>query len=203
MGRRTPRTRRSDEEMQGALKKHAILLQRYCALAFGEGREEYLGEIAAKLRLLAIETRKNTPLLQSVMKAKEIDPQIGGLTLEAFLSFPAVGVKVGPSEYKDLSYGDFIRGWAEQMGGAHEDWAVDDALAMSFRLPAYVKEADGLHMNVLQLRHAARFVLGITLLCLRELGVEGIVVVRQGMSGPLDPWHFPPELLGGDDKKGT
>ena len=65
-GSQVPRPR---EEIVQALRDHVRLLGEYITKAFVEGDEAYLGEVAAKLRLLATETGQNKPLLLDVMDA--------------------------------------------------------------------------------------------------------------------------------------
>jgi hypothetical protein len=64
MSRRVPR---EVPELVEALRRHTSLLEEYCTRAFTDGDDRYLGEIAAKLRLLVYEHGRNRPLLIDLM----------------------------------------------------------------------------------------------------------------------------------------
>jgi hypothetical protein len=48
---------------------------------------------------------------------------------------------------------ELIRAWCEQLGGAHEDWAVDEALVNAIHAPISV---GGMQPTAMELRNLAR-----------------------------------------------
>ena len=51
-----------------SLKRHLNLLEQFCVEAFKKNNDDYLGEVAAKIRLLTISFRSNKPLLIGLME---------------------------------------------------------------------------------------------------------------------------------------
>jgi hypothetical protein len=43
-----------------------------------------------------------------------------------------------------------IRGWCEQLGGVHEDWAVEEALVNAVHLPVFI---GGMQPSAIELRN--------------------------------------------------
>src|SRR5438105_1473256 len=70
---RRDRSARSLDEMTGALLRHTRLLCEYMYRAFDEGDADYLGEVACKLRLLAVKSRQNEALIQRVMSEHSLN----------------------------------------------------------------------------------------------------------------------------------
>lgn len=129
------RARRSRDEMVQALARHTRLLRAYAELALSN--EDYLGEIAGKLRLLIVETKQNTPLLLAVANEFAIDLKPSAstaLTYSEFLDSMAFAYNLDSPDFVTVSYRDLIRSWAEQQGAPHEDWDVDEPLAALFSM---------------------------------------------------------------------
>lgn len=144
------RTGRPLSEMVDALERQTLLLQEFCQRAFAEGDLTYLAEIANKLRLLAVRSKNNEPLLLRVMEEHNLDLKIPvgpgpiesapRISIEQFLAQPAGAVRIPFPDGEFVSYtnGQLIRAWAEQLGGAHEDWRMEDAFRTLLALPAFV-----------------------------------------------------------------
>lgn len=132
-----------------ALRRQIRLLKEFSERAFERGEVDYCGEIANKLRLLVTEFRSNKPLLLKLMDELGISVPVtmGGppvqvppgypkpgekIDLRRYLELPACMIRVPSGELRELSKTELIRSWAEQHGGAHEDWAQGDAF-ISFR----------------------------------------------------------------------
>lgn len=130
-----------------SLRKHVKLLREFSARAFRDGDLDYLGEVAAKLRLLVYEHGRNKPLLLALMDEFGIDVPItlGGppiqplsgqpgpgdqVSLREFLELPACGVRVPSGGFVQLTKKEFIGVWAQQHGAAHEDWELNEELAV-------------------------------------------------------------------------
>jgi hypothetical protein len=75
---RKRRVERQLPELVQTLRDEVEKLWEFGKLAFEEGRDEYLGEVAAKLRLLVCEPRQGRPLLLAIMDEFGIEL---GLTL--------------------------------------------------------------------------------------------------------------------------
>ena len=141
--------------MVEALRKHVRLLEEYAHRAFSEGNFDYTGEVAGKLRLMAIRFGSNEPrLLRLMEETGELIPIIldgppipltpqghrGGdaISLEYFLSLLAVGVRVPSGTFVELTNADLIRAWAEQAGAPHEDWSMEEGLRTVLTLPVFI-----------------------------------------------------------------
>lgn len=133
--------------MVEALSRNVRLIDAYVDKAMTD--DDYLGEIAAKLRVLIVDiprNRKHTPLLLGVANAYKstlgINPINGdnraAFTWTQFLDSMAMHTSKPGNEPHTLTYRDFIRGWAEQAGGAHEDWEIDSALLEMIQFGARV-----------------------------------------------------------------
>jgi hypothetical protein len=70
---RARRVPREVAELVERLREHTSLLREYSERAFADGDDRYLGEIAAKLRLLVYEHGRNRPLLIDLMEECGID----------------------------------------------------------------------------------------------------------------------------------
>jgi len=49
----------------------------------------------------------------------------------------AVARRISTGELVQLSNEDLIRGWAEKLGGAHEDWSIPEGLATVIHDPVF------------------------------------------------------------------
>ena len=192
--------------MVDALERHTLLLQEFCERAFGKGDATYLGEIANKLRLLAVRSRKNEPLLLRVMEEYRLDFRIPvgpgpiesapRITVEEFLAQPAGAVRIPFPDGEFVSYtnGQLIRAWAEQIGGAHEDWKMEEAFRTMLALPAFVGSAER-QITVEVLKIAALVVLDVARRCLFQLGVQSVCRVGATTAVPLGAWPKRPSLF--------
>lgn len=186
--------------MIDALAKHTRLLQDYSDRAFRQHDPSYLGEVAAKLRLLVVETRQNAPLLVRVMKAHglEIGVLVGAappkeIPIEQLLDSWAGSVRLDDGSFANFSHRDLIRSWAEQMGAAHEDWALEEGLLRAISLPAYVGPGRQIFEN--NLAAVALMTLDMARRCLLALGVRDVEpgsgrIVKVG----LGEWPKPPTV---------
>lgn len=139
---------REKAELIDALKKHLRLLKEYYERAFVKGDADFYGEIACKIRLLAIKGRSNKPLLIKLQN-------ITGQNMKIAINKPSGSVQMTLSEYMN-SFGCVIRNsddqlmefakkdviaiYAEQIGGCHEDWAIKDELFQMINSNIYINE---------------------------------------------------------------
>ncbi len=147
-----PRQERDLSEMLQSLESQLNILEEHSQKAFGERREEFLPEVATKLRVLLVRSRHNKPLLFEVADRLGIEmtvtldgsPGLGSkpenpnsmpgdkLSLDAFFDLMAVTVRTSAG-LVPMTKRELIRAWSEQLGGSHEDWSVDEALVNAVR----------------------------------------------------------------------
>ena len=145
-------------EMANALAAHLVLLGRYIDAA-AAGDHVYLGEIAAKMRLLVItkpKPNKQVGLLVRLAKLldSELEITLGGapgwkdmqdrtagdvVTLDEWLASFALQVETSEGP-RQLTTGELVCVWAEQYGAAHEDWTIDEAFSVSLQWDAMRNE---------------------------------------------------------------
>ncbi len=177
---RRPKVPRPLSEMVGVLVQHLNLLHEYYARAYEQGDERYLGEIAAKLRLLLVESRQNRALLLSLMdhfgsmtKVRMEEPwgEVKLMSLRDYLADLCFAKEV-PSGRAIVSNIEFIRLWAEQHGAAHEDWEHDEAFNAVRRSGLII---GGSQAHVLGLRAITRTILSVANSFLQELENQGVI----------------------------
>ncbi len=122
-----------------ALRQHIDLLRFDAHHAFQEHNELFLGEIAAKLRLLVAEQgRRRRPLLLDLMDALAADiqfrlnlppvrdPDAGrDVTLRHYMGRTALGIRT-EGGFRMLTHAEFVRERAQQYGSSHEAWEVTE-----------------------------------------------------------------------------
>lgn len=167
-----PRINRELGEMIENLERQLMLLEEYSHYAFSEGRQEFLPEVAGKLRILLVRSRHNVPLLFEVANRVGVVPRVvldgppvqlppgepgpgDEVSLDDFFDRQAVMIKTSDG-LVSMTKRELIRAWCEQLGGAHEDWAVDEALVNAVRFPVLV---GGMQAMALELRNCARLTL--------------------------------------------
>jgi hypothetical protein len=170
--RRIPRT---DAELVDALARHTSLLRDYCARAFDDGDDRYLGEVAGKLRVLAYASKMNEPLLLNLSDHYGADttfvldgpPQVevmpgvhGGdaIELRDYLGVLAFYTTTESGEPLQLLNKDVVSLWAQQSGAAHEDPALDERLHRLRTSGAFI---GGQPSEVMVLRSIALTVLAV------------------------------------------
>ena len=134
-----PRVPRSQDELVVALRQHVALLREYSQRAFVDGRREYLGEVAGKLRVLAYESRTNKPLLLGLMDELNIEVSLtfdkpGGrrqATLRQHLDDLACAVQTPSRGLVAISNNQFLATWAQQQGASHEDWEQNEEFVVA------------------------------------------------------------------------
>lgn len=168
-------TRRSREEMLQALKRQVRLLRDYAQKAFIEGNADYAGEVATKLRLLVTKFRFNEPLLLRLMQETGLEPKIrlqgppipltpaghragDEISLEEYLNLDAIGMRVPSGSFVILSKVNFVRAIAEQAGGSHEDWEMDEILATILSSRIFIM---GQHASLAELQTTVDAVLNV------------------------------------------
>jgi hypothetical protein len=130
--------------MVAALARQVRLLDAYIEKALTDA--DYLSEIAGKLRLLIIDipgNRRHKPLLLEVAQVYQVTqrltPEEGAdrepFTWPQFLDRAAATLTDGSGEPRNITFREFIRAWAEQAGGTHEDWEIDQSLIDMINLP--------------------------------------------------------------------
>lgn len=141
-----PKYQRSLDDMVNALRRHLKILRDHSNKVFIDGDPDYGAEVAKQLRILATEFGSNKPLLIKLMAITNIKVNVllgdkppglyppgynkeKGMKLEAYMKLMPVGRRISTGEFIQLSNEDLIRGWAEKLGGAHEDWSIPEGLA--------------------------------------------------------------------------
>lgn len=124
------KVQRSTSALLKKLLLHLKLLNELSDKAFYEcEHEDYLGEVAGKLRVLVIETRTNKPLLINLMHHFEYERAwINGIGVEKTLRTFMYGLAVMHRDACEFSYEKTIRYLSQQSGGSHEDWELDPEL---------------------------------------------------------------------------
>lgn len=167
-----PRKKRQLSEMIHRLETQLELLRQYSEQAFGRRRAEYYGEVATKLRILLVRSRHNTPLLLEIadrlkvplnvtLQGPPVEPPKGEpgpgdtVTLDRFFDLSAMHIRTSVG-LVGISKREMIRAWCEQLGGAHEDWAIDEAILNALELPWVVND---IHPAVIELGNCARIAL--------------------------------------------
>ena len=167
--------KRTLADMVEQLETQLRLLREYSDRAFGDKQDEYLPEVAGKLRLLLVKSRHNKPLLLEVADQLGVNLEVtihgppglqypagdltegrcrvgDRITLDAFFDLLAVGVKTS-SGFITLTKRELIRAWCEQLGGVHEDWSVDEEVVKAIKTGLTV---GGYEPCVLELNNCAR-----------------------------------------------
>ena len=172
---RGPRLKRDISEMVDRLVSQLAVLDRVATIAFGnESRTEFLPEVATKLRLLTVPSKQNKPLLLEVAKALSLPlvVTLGGppipiqlnnktfmpgdaITLDQFLDLGAVTMRTSAGLIT-FTKRELIRAWSEQLGGAHEDWTVDEGLVNAVTTEVRVL---GMNPTVMELRNTTHLVI--------------------------------------------
>jgi hypothetical protein len=132
--------------MVAALRRHVRLLEDFGHRLFDEGNVDYAGEIAGKIRLLAAKFGSNVPLLIRLMRDTGIEVKVvlGGpeegreVTLGEFMHLVAVAIRLPAGNLAELTKEDMVRGWAEQVGSCHEDWAMSESLSAVLSSDLYI-----------------------------------------------------------------
>ena len=164
-----PRVTRELAEMIDQLERQLSLLEEYATKAFSETRSEYLPEVASKLRILLVRSKQNSPLLFEVADRLGLVPRVridgppveplpgepgpgDEITLDAFFDLRAVAISTSTGLVM-MTKRQLIRAWCEQLGGVHEDWAVEEALVNAVRLPVFI---GGMQPSAMELGNCAR-----------------------------------------------
>lgn len=167
-----PRATRNLSEMVEQLGTQLDLLDEYARHAFLERRAEFLPEVAGKLRILLVRSNANKPLLFRVADELRCVPELilGGppirrptgvpgpgdkITLDRFFDLLAVTVQTSAG-HVSMTKRELIRAWCEQLGGVHEDWAVDEALVNAVRAPILI---GGMKPSEIELSNSVRITL--------------------------------------------
>lgn len=167
-----PRKNRQLSEMIHRLETQLELLHQYSEQAFGRGRAEYYGEVATKLRILLVRSRTNKPLLLEIADRVKVplNVTLGGppveppkgepgpgetVTLDRFFNLSAMHIRTSGG-LVGISKREMICAWCEQLGGAHEDWAIEEAILNALQLPWLV---NGIHPAVIELHNCAKIAL--------------------------------------------
>ncbi|MDH3340386.1 MAG: hypothetical protein OEL84_03765 [Nitrosopumilus sp.] len=176
---KTKRIPRSTTEMLRSLQIQTDLLKDYYNKAFAEGKTQYLGEIAGKLRILVIKGDSNKPLLLELMNKFEDEFQfsLNGPPGKSLANNYRNGDKVSIEEFLNLeshfideakkrkttgpeiiTKRQLIKQWSQQMGSAHQDWAIDKDFH-KFLKPRFY--AHGIPLHALELKATAKIILDI------------------------------------------
>ena len=198
-----PRKKRQLSEMIHRLETQLELLRQYSERAFGTMRVEYYGEVATKLRILLVRSRHNTPLLLEIadrlkiplnvmLQGPPVEPPKGEpgpgdtVTLDRFFDLSAMHIRTSGG-LVGISKREMIRAWCEQLGGAHEDWAIDESILNALELPWVV---NGIHPAVIELTNCAKMALQYGDHVLDHIAHSEDVLrffVEDDNDGPTDP----------------
>jgi hypothetical protein len=132
-------------ELIEALQRHTRLLREFARHAFQGQDNDYLGEVAGKLRLLVHERKDIKPLLLGLMDEFGLDvpimldgppisrppghsgPWYGDqISLRDYLDLTAYGIRTSSQGFVELTKKKLIATWAEKHGSAHEDWTLTE-----------------------------------------------------------------------------
>ena len=118
-----------------ALQRHVRLLRKYARSAFEERDADFFGEVAGKLRLLAVDSAQNEPLLLNLLDqfGSDIVTTLSGppfnrapgmgevVTLRTYMERFACAIRLPSNdELHTLTNAQLVKFWAEQSGAAHE-----------------------------------------------------------------------------------
>jgi hypothetical protein len=140
--------------MAEALATHVSLMGAYI-VKVEEGEDQYLGEIAGKLRLLVLKKGANKPLLIRVaaLSGYELTYRYGDtpgiedgpqpfeeIAFDTWLKRTAAIIQTESSApgHVELSHADLVAVWAEQAGSAHEDWSHTESFKTIRGMELYV-----------------------------------------------------------------
>jgi hypothetical protein len=176
------------KDLVAALRRHVELLRVYAHHAFQERNELFLGEVAAKLRMLVAEHGRSRPLLLDLMdelganvrfkldlppvQDPDYDKEI---TLRHYMGRIGLGIATG-SGFRMLSHSDFVREWANQYGTAHEAWRVTEHFLNARHAGVYI---GGEPANVVTLRGITNTVLHVAHTFLAEVTDEAVEAAEQ------------------------
>jgi hypothetical protein len=158
--------------MAGQLERQLRLLEEYSRRAFEHGEEDFLPEVAGKLRILIVRSRSNRPLLFEVADKLGVVPEItlGGppvrgqpgepgpgdtIPLDEFFDLDAVTIRTS-SGLVTMTKRKLVAAWCQQLGGVHEDWSVEEALVNAVRFPIRIF---GMQLSSIELSNTARITL--------------------------------------------
>jgi hypothetical protein len=175
------------QDLVGALRRHVQLLQVYAQRAFREGEEVFLGEVAAKLRLLVAEHGR-PPLLLALMDELGADIQFkldlppvqdpdqgNEITLRHYMKRTALGVRT-EAGFRMLSHAAFVREWAQQYGASHEAWTVTEHFLNAHQSGVFI---GGAPANAAVLRVITTTVLHVANRFLAELTDDALEAAEQ------------------------
>lgn len=162
----TPRVPRSKENLVDALRRHVTLLEDYSNRAFREGKEEYFGEVAGKLRVLVYKSPSNRPLLLDLMRDYDISIPLHfsrpegdiEMSINDFLDNLAFSIRVPSGGLVSVTNKQMIGTWAQQYGASHEDWEIDEEFAQALSSGTFI---GGLPAAAAALRAVANTVLSL------------------------------------------
>ncbi len=188
------------------LKVNAELLNTYIANVEA-GEVQYLGEIAAKCRLLTLKTSANRPLLQTLacltghglrIETGALPPGmfwqegIGGgemIDIEEWLDMMAGAFQTPSSGGEAISTRDLVQTWAEQSGAAHEDWGQEEVFHIARTIGVHVQGMQATQLQLLQIAIKVRSICLNYLDALTPEIVAGAEVRRQAeLEGK--PWPY-------------
>jgi hypothetical protein len=175
-----------------ALDHHVALLRVYAEQAFDRGEPLFLGEVAAKLRLLVAEHgRRQRPLLLDLLDELSIDikfkldlppvmPDAGNeITLREYMSRDGLGIRT-EAGFVMRSNAEFVRDWAQQYGASHEAWEVTEHFLNARHSGVFI---GGIDANSRVLGTITRTVLYVAGECMRRLSPELIAEAEASRQG--------------------
>ncbi len=153
-------------ELLELLKTHLRLLADYAKKAFDDRNSDYIGEVAAKLRLLVSDEGSNTPLLLKLMDAFGIHETLtlAGpgptriVTLREFVKMHAVANRLPDGQMAEFTKVEIAKTFSEKNGGAHVDWTVPEKFGHLLQMGASL---GGAHIIVWEVRTVAYAVLDV------------------------------------------
>lgn len=169
-----------------SLVENLELLCEYHRRAFEDGDPRLLGEVAGKIRVLAVRKGMNRPLLIDLMGrfgstikvTSSWPPDKEPRPLADFMEETCLIIKTPSGEKAHFTNLEFVATWSQQHGAAHQDWEHDEGYVAARTSGVVV---GGLDAHVRVLRGISRTVLLIGDAFLQELSRGGVIPARPSM----------------------
>lgn len=174
------RIRRHDADLLRSLIENLQLLAEYHSRAFEQNDPRLLGEVAGKLRILAVRKRMNRPLLIDLMEkfgstikvTFPWPPNKDPKSLVDFMDETCLVIRTPSGSKAHFTNLEFVSTWSQQHGAAHQDWEHDEGFVAARSSGLIV---GGVDAHVRLLRGISRTVILIGDAFLTELARAGVI----------------------------
>jgi len=170
---------REDSDLIKSLNDELEKLKEFYIKVYGDNDKKYLGNIASQLRILVIERGTNTPLLLKLMEKFSINmslktnpppglhQQSKQITIPTFLDQTQIkAIKTESQGLASLTNKQLILKLSQQLGGAHQDFHVDEDILALRDLKIPVLNVD---LIALPLKNITTVILNIGQKCLTQI----------------------------------